>query len=279
MRRLVLALFTAIALVAVPSAAAWTWPLGGEVLRPFSLGPDPYAAGQHRGIDVAGRLAEEVLAPASGTVSFAGTVPTHGRTVTIQTADGYAVSITHLGEIAVSKGDTVAEGARVGVAGASGEPEWPTPYVHLGLRVGATADQYVDPATLLPPRTLPTPPDAVTPVPSAPAPVASVPAAPVTAAPAPVAPEPVPATPQPSVVPQHTAASPPATVTPPPPPLGPLPSPRRSRPRRRRLPSPRRRAHTATCGPRRRRFLPRAPCRAGRLRRTPARVERHSPGA
>ena len=36
-------------LVAAPAALAWTWPADGLVLRPFSLGPDPYAAGQHRG--------------------------------------------------------------------------------------------------------------------------------------------------------------------------------------------------------------------------------------
>lgn len=201
MHRLALVLFTVIGLVAVPSAAAWTWPLGGPVLRPYSLGPDPYAAGQHRGIDVSGVSAEQVLAPASGTVSFAGTVPTHGRTITIQTADGYAVSLTHLGEIGVAKGEAVTEGARVGVAGASGESEWPTPYVHLGVRVAATADGYVDPATLLPPRAVLSAPEHVTPTPAAPTPAAPAPAAPV-----PVAPEPAEVTPQPS------AASDPAVV-------------------------------------------------------------------
>ena len=150
-RRLVLSLSVALVLVVAPSAAAWTWPLGGSLLRPYSLGSDPYAAGMHRGVDTAGEAGEAVLAPADGTVSFAGTVPVHGRTVTIQTPDGYAVSLTHLGEIAVARGDVVAEGARIGVAGASGTSEWPVPYVHLGIRIAASADGYVDPLTLLPP--------------------------------------------------------------------------------------------------------------------------------
>ena len=106
----------------------------GEVLRPYSLGPDPYAAGQHRGVDVAGSAGEPVRAPAAGIVSFVGVVPSSGRTVTIQPT-GYAVSLTHLGEITVAKGATVAEGDAVGIAGQSGEAEWPTPYVHLGIRV------------------------------------------------------------------------------------------------------------------------------------------------
>ena len=131
MRRLFVVLAVLAVLVLAPSASAWTWPLHGDVLRPYSLGPDAYAAGQHRGIDVAGDAGESVRAPASGVVSFAGVVPSSGRTVTIQ-LDGYAVSLTHLGEIAVEKGATVSEGDAVGIAGGSGDVEWPAPYVHLG---------------------------------------------------------------------------------------------------------------------------------------------------
>ena len=85
MRRLACAVAVMVALMLVPAAAAWTWPTGGPVVRPFSLGPDAYAAGQHRGVDVQADVGEAVLAPAAGTISFAGTVPTHGFTVTIQT--------------------------------------------------------------------------------------------------------------------------------------------------------------------------------------------------
>ena len=53
MKRLVALLPVLIALQAgVPPALAWTWPVDGPVLRPFVLGDDPYAAGQHRGIDI-----------------------------------------------------------------------------------------------------------------------------------------------------------------------------------------------------------------------------------
>jgi len=160
-------------LVVTPQASAWSWPLRGDVLRPYSLGPDPYAGGQHRGVDVAGSAGEAVRAPAAGVVSFVGVVPSSGRTVTIQT-DGYAVSLTHLGETTVAKGATVAEGDAVGVAGQSGEVEWPTPYVHLGIRVSSAADGYVDPATLLPPREVAPPPTAEAPV-VAPSPAPVVP--------------------------------------------------------------------------------------------------------
>src|SRR5438034_407195 len=109
MRVLVLGVHAALFLV--PSASAWTWPADGAVLRGFSFSSStPYAAGQHRGIDVAGASGASVPAPAGGTVSFAGTVPSGGKTVTIQTQDGYSVTLLHLGSIGTKPGATVSEG-------------------------------------------------------------------------------------------------------------------------------------------------------------------------
>src|SRR5215217_3333986 len=153
MQRLLLAVATAIALVVAPAAGAWTWPTNGVVVEPFAFDvAHPYAAGQHRGIDVAGEAGATVHAPASGVVTFAGTVPSAGRTVTIETPDGWSVTLVHLGSIAVTKGAAVAEGDGVGTIGPSGEPEVSEPYVHLGVRATAEAQGYVDPVALLPPR-------------------------------------------------------------------------------------------------------------------------------
>jgi len=101
----------------------------GPVLQPFSYDEaHPYASGQHRGVDIGADAAgEAVVAPAVGTVSYAGTVPTNGKTVTIETADGYSVTLTHLGSIAVAKGATVAEQDVVGTIGPSGTPEVDSP--------------------------------------------------------------------------------------------------------------------------------------------------------
>ena len=157
------------ALALCGTAGAWSWPADGAVLRPFVFGSDPYAGGQHRGIDVAGEEGSPVRAPASGTVTFAGSVPTSGRGVTILTADGYAVTLFHLGSVLVARGDAVAEGDPVGTMGWSGEPEHAVPTVHLGIRVAAQAEGYVDPVGLLPSR--PVPPGRVPPpAPPVPAP-------------------------------------------------------------------------------------------------------------
>ena len=92
------------------SALAWQWPADGPLLRPFLVHDDKYAAGQHRGIDVALVGAAAIRAPLSGEVSFAGAVPTHGLTITIVAPDGYRASLTHLGTLRVRKGASVAEG-------------------------------------------------------------------------------------------------------------------------------------------------------------------------
>jgi hypothetical protein len=148
-----LAILLLVFLVWTPVAYAWSWPVQGPVVQQFSYDEaHPYAAGQHRGIDIGAPAAgESVIAPAAGTVSFAGTVAANGKSVTIETADGYSVTLTHLGSIAVVRGATVAEQDVVGTVGPSGTPEVDGPYVHLGIRVTDDPNGYVDPLGLLPP--------------------------------------------------------------------------------------------------------------------------------
>jgi hypothetical protein len=135
-----------------PVARAWSWPLAGPVLQPFTYDEaHPYASGQHRGIDIGAQgTGEAVVAPASGTVAFAGTVPTSGVSLTIATGDGYSVTLTHLGTILVARGGTIVEGDEVATVGPSGTAEVDGPYVHLGVRMTDDPDGYVDPLSLLP---------------------------------------------------------------------------------------------------------------------------------
>jgi hypothetical protein len=154
-RRLALPLLVFLAWT--PAAYAWSWPVQGPVVQAFSYDEAyPYASGQHRGIDIGADAAgETVVAPAAGTVSFAGTVPTSGKSVTIVTDDGYAVTLTHLGSILVVKGAAVSERDAIGTVGPSGTAEVEGPYVHLGIRHAADPNGYVDPLGLLPPESAP----------------------------------------------------------------------------------------------------------------------------
>ena len=206
MRRLMRrrSLLVPLLLLFVPAAAGWTWPVQGPVLQTFSFDQaHPYGAGQHRGIAIGAGDGAPVLAPASGVVSFAGTVPTSGKTLTIQTPSGLAVSLTHLGSIDVARNASVDEGTTVGTVGSSGTPEFDVPYVHLGIRDAANDQGYLDPLAFLPVLAPPAPVPAPAPPVNVPAPTPSVdvPApAPVLAAPQPVDAPAIPVAPPASVV-------------------------------------------------------------------------------
>ena len=151
MRRSVVLLPVVLAfLVGAAPALAWTWPVTGPVVQPFVVNGDPYAAGQHRGIDIGAAIGDSVVAPATGTVSFAGRLPRYGLTATILTPDGYAVTLLDLGRLSVARGAVVAEGGMIGEVGPATESPAGGPHVHLGIRVASDPNGYVDPLTLLP---------------------------------------------------------------------------------------------------------------------------------
>src|SRR5581483_4075634 len=149
MRRFLFIFFAT--LVLAPAAGAWTWPVDGVVLQAFSFDrAHPYDGGQHRAIQVSGEVGEAVRAPVGGLVAWAGTVPGSGRSLTIQTDDGWSVTLTHLGSVTVDRGATVAEGDGVGTVGPSTEPGVSDPFVELGVRSTSDEQGYVDPLALLP---------------------------------------------------------------------------------------------------------------------------------
>src|SRR4051794_13498000 len=128
------------------AAAGWRWPLAGQVITPYRNGDDPYAAGQHRGIDIAGRVGDPVVAAVGGRVGFAGRAGSSGLTVTVRTADGrYDTSYLHLSSLSVRRGDTVAGGRRIGAVGTTGRRSAEHPHLHFGVRDAGTRHAYHDP--------------------------------------------------------------------------------------------------------------------------------------
>ena len=133
-------------LLVVPVAAGWTWPADGPVLRPFSLaagrvrgGPAPRHRHRRRG------RRRPCGRPPAGTVSFVGSVPAGGRALTIQTADGYAVTLLQLGSVAVARGSSSRRVRSSAQVGESEDAVTTAPHVHLGIRVAAEPNGYVDP--------------------------------------------------------------------------------------------------------------------------------------
>ena len=159
-----------------PAAAGWSWPVAGELLTSYRNGTDPYAGGQHRGIDIAADTGTPVVAATAGTVRFAGVAGSSGLTVSVRTADGsYDTSYLHLSSAVVREGAAVSAGDRLGAVGTSGRRSAARPHLHFGVREAGSRHAYVDPVTLLGPPPAP-PPQAprVAPVP-VPVPVAPAP--------------------------------------------------------------------------------------------------------
>lgn len=149
---LALALLIASILLAWPAAAAaaWTWPVEGPVLSPFSHDGSRYGAGFHRGIDIEARPGTPVAAATDGLVTFVGRAADSGLTVGLRTADGrFDTAYLHLEAATVEKGQEVEAGSVLGRAGVSGRPSSGVPHLHFGVRDAGTASAYRDPLDFL----------------------------------------------------------------------------------------------------------------------------------
>src|SRR5215210_8463811 len=147
MRRLFALLIAFLALTAffapAPSAyAAWVWPVAGKVITPYRNGTDPYATGQHRGIDIAAPVGAPVVAAAGGEVRFAATAGSSGLTISVRTGDGFDTSYLHLSSLAVRGGAHVSAGQRLGAVGTTGTRSATAAHLHFGVRDAGTRHAY-----------------------------------------------------------------------------------------------------------------------------------------
>lgn len=125
-----------------------TWPLSPEpaVVGGFDPPEDPWGSG-HRGVDLAGRMGQPVLAALPGRVSYVGTIAGRGI-VAVEHAGAAAGTRTTYQPVAatVSVGDRVVAGEVVGRLTAAGSHCFPAACLHWGWRRGET---YLDPLRLV----------------------------------------------------------------------------------------------------------------------------------
>jgi Peptidase family M23 len=119
-----------------------TW-LGGPGVESLT---DAVFGEQHRGLDFAVPAGTVVMAPAAGTVLFAGPLALSGDTLVIDHGHGVVSALFHLSRLDVAAGDAVEPRAPVGLSGDTGMTatpllQWRT-YVH-GVAVDPTILQQV----------------------------------------------------------------------------------------------------------------------------------------
>ena len=114
----------------------WGW-----LSSPYGQRVDPITGrtAWHAGVDFAGRDGSDVIAVASGVVTYAGERSGYGKLVEISHAGGYVTRYAHHKAIAVQAGDVVKKGDSIGSMGSTGRSTGP--HVHFEvLKNGRTVD-------------------------------------------------------------------------------------------------------------------------------------------
>ncbi len=131
------------------TAGRWQWPLepAPAVVRRFRASPTLWGAG-HRGVDLAARVGQPVLAAAAGVVTFAGVVAGRG-VVAVTHASGLRSTYEPVrAEVVV--GAQVSAGQPIGVVDGTPGHCSPATCLHWGAVSGSgPAARYVDPLALL----------------------------------------------------------------------------------------------------------------------------------
>ncbi len=128
------------------ATAPFTKPVPGDASAIF--GSRRFFNGQpratHPGVDLRAATGTPVAAAGPGVVALARELYFSGNVVVLDHGGGVFTIYAHLSRIDVTEGDDVAQGAPLGLSGATGRVTGP--HLHWGLRIG---DQVVDPRALL----------------------------------------------------------------------------------------------------------------------------------
>lgn len=130
-------------------AGGFAWPAQGRISGVYGSQRilNGEARAPHLGLDIAAPTGTPMHAMAAGRVLLAEDLYFTGNTVILDHGHGVQSLYAHASRLDVQEGDTVRQGQRIALIGATGRVTGP--HLHLGLNWFATA---VDPQPLLPPQ-------------------------------------------------------------------------------------------------------------------------------
>ena len=118
------------------SGAGFIWPVNAPITSPFG-----WRWGRmHEGLDLGAAYGTPIAAAAAGVVIYAGWEGGYGNLTVIDHGGGLATAYGHQSRIAVSVGQSVAQGEIIGNVGSTGHSTGP--HLHFEVRVNGQA---VDP--------------------------------------------------------------------------------------------------------------------------------------
>jgi len=127
-------------LVAAVDDVEWMWPANGKVIAPF-------AEGGSKGLDIAGKTGDPVLAAAGGVVSYAGAgLRGYGNLVVLRHNGTYLSVYAHNSKILVKEKQSVSKGQKIAEMGST---DAESPRLHFEIR---RQGKPADPQKFLPPR-------------------------------------------------------------------------------------------------------------------------------
>lgn len=94
----------------------WLWPTKGRVIKNFSAGNQG-----NKGIDIAGKRGQSIVATAKGTVVYSGNaLRGYGNLVIVKHNDKYLSAYAHNDQLHVKEGQSVKAGQKIATMGSSG---------------------------------------------------------------------------------------------------------------------------------------------------------------
>ncbi len=118
----------------------WNWPTKGKVIRTYSS-----RLGGNKGIDIAGKIGQPVLAASSGKVVYSGNgLAGYGNLIIVKHSEQFLSAYAHNKRLFVKEGGEVKRGEKIAELGKSGTTE---PKLHFEIRYKGKP---VDPLKYLP---------------------------------------------------------------------------------------------------------------------------------
>ncbi len=126
--------------VGIPVKHEWSWPTKGKVISAYSAN-----TGGNKGIDIAGKLGQAVLAASSGKVVYSGNgLLGYGNLIIVKHSEQFLSAYAHNKKLLVKEGGTVTRGEKIAELGSSGTR---SPKLHFEIRYNGKS---VNPLKYLP---------------------------------------------------------------------------------------------------------------------------------
>jgi murein DD-endopeptidase MepM/ murein hydrolase activator NlpD len=120
------------------TTAPTLWPVIGPITGAFGERIDPFngEGAFHAGVDISSSYGQQIIAPADGVVTFAGSFNGYGHMIELDHGNSITTRYGHLSGMTVTQGELVRKGQIIGYVGLTGRSTGP--HLHYEVRIHDT---------------------------------------------------------------------------------------------------------------------------------------------